>query len=350
MNIDQSLSANGLQRIRQLAAGHPVFLLTYQDGACVIKADSAGKNKLLKDPIEIMNAIDPHARSRVLGKQELMAIKGWASGNAGNLDEKTPGYLITELGKALLPPLPPMAGQRTPVSQQQSVFIVMPAKQQLMDLKEAGSEALGLDADGHPTVRDKGKVRQLADVFKQHGTLEKLGNILAVDAFNGNQDRINFQDNVQVRSWHGQPMRRMQNIGNFFVGEGGDGRLTVLGLDVFDPVNQFQDFDRFAETDFDPFPGRALRPDAKPQRQKLAQDVAADLETVLGPRNRKLGFLKQTRLPNDAAIRIERGLDDGAKKILAYLKAKYANGGIPIAISQRLQACGWMSRINFPKL
>ena len=48
--------------------------------------------------------------------------------------------------------------------------------------------------------------------------------------------------------------------------------------------------------------------------------------------------------------RIERGLDDGAKKILAYLKAKYANGGIPVAVNQRLQACGWMSRSNFPRL
>jgi hypothetical protein len=349
MNIDQPLSANGLQRIKQLSDGHPVFLLTYNDGTCVIKSDGATQSKHLRDPIEIMNAIDPHARSRVVGKQELLAIKSWTAGNPGSLDEKAPGYLAAELAKALRPPTPPMPGQRM-VSNQQAVFIVMPAKQQLVELKEAGLEALGVDGDGHPTVRDKGKVRQLAEVFKQPGTLEKLGAILAVDAFNGNQDRVNFEDGVQVKSWHGQPMRRMQNVGNFFVGEGGGGRLTVLGLDVFDPSNQFKDFDTFVETDFDPFPGRIHRPDAAGRRKVLAQEVAQDLETVLGPRNRKFGFLKQTRLPGNAASRIEKGFDDAAKAILSYLKQKYANGGIPIAISRRIEACGWMSRTNFPRL
>ena len=349
MNIEQPLGSNGLQRIKQLSEGHPVFLLTYQDGTCVIKSDGATKSKFLKDPLEVMNAIDPHARSRVLGKQELINIKNWASANGGNLDEKAPGYLMTELAKALMPPSPPTPGNRM-VSNQQAVFIVMPTKQQLVDLKQAGNEAIGVDGEGHPTVRDKGKVRQLADVFKQPGTLEKLGAILAVDAFNGNQDRVNFEDGVQVRSWHGQPMKRMQNVGNFFVGEGGGGKLTVLGLDVFDPSNQFKDFDAFVETDFDPYPGRIHRPDASGRRKVLAQEVAQDLETVLGPRNRAFGFLKQTRLPSNAAARIEKGFDDAAKAILTYLKQKYANGGIPIAMSRRIEACGWMSRTNFPRL
>ncbi|MEI8298168.1 MAG: hypothetical protein WCH32_09100 [Pseudomonadota bacterium] len=341
MNIMTPIQSNFIQRIKQLSQGHPVFLLSMANGdQCVIKADGANRTAHLSAPIEIMNAVDPHAPSRVLSKTEMLGIRGWVMGHAADLEEQ-PGYLMSELASGLRPPLPGQGPQYS------KVFIVMEAKAQLTDLQAEGLKGLGQDGDGNITVRDKSGVKSLQQVFKQPGVLEKLGEVLAVDAFNGNQDRINFEG--AGKPWPGAgSLKCIQNPGNIFIGEGG-GRLTVLGLDVFDPTNQFKDMNNFPEPDF-AYPGRILRADAAARRVKLAQDVVADFETILGPRNRTFAFQKQTRMPTDACPRIVRGMESGGTKILNFLKQKFAGGGLGLGVVKRVDACGWLSKANFPRL
>lgn len=342
MNIGLPIPAGTIQRIKQLSHGHPVFLVTLTGGACVIKSEGGGniRTSQLANPIEIMNAIDAHAPTRVLGPKEMMAIRTWVQGHAADVEEGNAGYLASELAAALRPPMPGQGPQYT------RVFIVMQAKQNLTDLESEGLKGMGRDADGTITVRDKTGVKALHQVFKQPGVLEKLGEIVAADAFNGNQDRVNF--NGTGKKWDGQMLLCLQNPGNIFVGDGG-GALTVLGLDVFDPYGSFKDWGTLNEG-AEAYPGRILRTDAGAKRLELTRKLAADIERILGPRNRTFAFQKQTRLPVDAVARINRGLETGAAKVLAFMKQKYVGGKIPIGIQLRLKACGWLTPQQFPKV
>lgn len=211
-----------------------------------------------------------------------MGIRTWVQGHAADVEEGNAGYLASELAAALRPPMPGQGPQYT------SVFIVMQAKQNLTDLESEGLKGMGRDADGTITVRDKTGVKALHQVFKQPGVLEKLGEIVAADAFNGNQDRVNF--NGTGKKWDGQMLLCLQNPGNIFVGDGG-GALTVLGLDVFDPYGSFKDWGTLNEG-AEAYPGRILRTDAGAKRLELARKLAADIERILGPRNRTFAFQK----------------------------------------------------------
>lgn len=124
--------------------------------------------------------------------------------------------------------------------------------------------------------------------------------------------------------------------------------MTVIGLDNFDPnsmINQNPNtFDAMG------YPGVYLRADKLGDRTTLLTAVASDIETLLGPRNRKFSFLQQTRLPANAVQLMEQGMKEGADKILQFLKQKYVNGNMGLPMQQRIKAIGWLNRTNFPKI
>ncbi len=338
MSIQDSIKTNNFVSMKQLAPRHPVFLVDLIQGSIVLKAEGTSHNKYVSDPIEIMNVIDPHAQSRVLSKTEIMAVRTWAAGHTNDVEELDQGTLAKYIGDALKPPLPPSPGVRT--HQQAAVWLVMPAKQNLRDLGSVGEQML----DGNKTG-----VREMAKMFSKPGSLEKLGEVIAADAFNGNQDRISFY--YPGQKWQEVPFECIQNVGNFFFGTEG-GQSVVLGLDSFDPSNQFKGIDAYEGLvdELNQYPGTLLKSSNAAERRSIAQKVANDIETVLGPRNRKIAFAKKTRLPKQAAARIERGIVTGGEKILRFLKQKYAAGGVSRSLQQRLQAIGWLSRSNFPRL
>lgn len=183
MNINQDISGKTFSEIKQLAAGHPVFLVTTSDDVFVIKVENSSSNKLVSFSAEVMNFIDSNAASRVLNKNEIFAIRNFASANAASLIELTPGTLNNFITLATRPPLPPMPGQRTGAVQQNAVMTIMEAKVQLYDIESAALQALG---------GDKSKVKLFTKAFNNSSNLKRLGMILAADAFNSNQDRVNF--------------------------------------------------------------------------------------------------------------------------------------------------------------
>ena len=87
--------------------------------------------------------------------------------------------------------------------------------------------------------------------------------------------------------------------------------------------------------------------------RKIGALVIYDFNLLLGPRNRK-GIYKikgaTQRMPKDGATRIARGIESGGQKILAYLKDRYSNGGVPHGLKRRLNEIGWLTRGNFPRL
>lgn len=134
MNINQDISGQTFSEIKQLAPGHPVFLVTTSDDVFVIKAENSSSNKLVSFSAEVMNFIDSNAASRVLKKNEILAIRNFASTNAASLIELTPSTLNNFITLATRPPLPPMPGQRTGTVQQTAVMAIMEAKVQLNDI------------------------------------------------------------------------------------------------------------------------------------------------------------------------------------------------------------------------
>ncbi len=334
MNLNMPIPTQSIQSIRQLAEGHPVFLVNIENGCFVVKAEDTQVNRNLKDQLEIMNVIDPNAFTRVLTKPELMGLRDWVRQNGDSLEETRNGYMLDKLSGALRPPMPPPMRGAAIQRMQESVWIVMHAKANLKDLEGAGKKR----QEG-----DKTEVREIAKALNEPGTLEKLGEIIAADAFNGNQDRVNFEGHGKRWEENGQKfsLECIQNPGNFFVAQQG-GKSTVFGLDSFDPTNQFKDLDTFAKaSDGFNYPGTVLRQDAGPARQALAQKIVNDMEMILGPRNRKIIFASTKRLPQDATARLVRGMQSGALKILNHLKSKYRGRPQSQAFQERLRALGW---------
>ncbi len=90
------------------------------------------------------------------------------------------------------------------------------------------------------------------------------------------------------------------------------------------------------------YPGtKILKQGSNGDRKEMAQKLVADLETILGPRNRKLPFARKQRLPKDAALRIERGMHSGAQKIQNHLKQKYRGRTVSAGLKKRLTELGW---------
>jgi hypothetical protein len=343
MDISRPVPTHAIESVTQLADGHPVFLVRLQNGAFVLKAEDSSSNRQVADPASIMNAVDPRAQSRVLKKDEIMRIRDWVAGHPQDVEEQNAGDLLGRLRGALRPPMPMAGIPGGMMPQQNNVIVIMQAKQNLQNLEAAGTAALG---------GDKTAVKRLATALNQPGGLEKLGEILAADAFTGNQDRVNFEGAGKM--WNGAQLQCLQNPGNVFVGDE-QGRPTVLGLDTFDPTNQFSRMEDWQDaSDGFFYPGQLLRNDAGNRRAEVIQKVVADIETILGRRNRKIPGARKSRLPADAAQRIDRGMMNGAAKILAHLRQQYAprgihtTGSIPQGLRNKLEACGWLTPANFP--
>jgi hypothetical protein len=330
MNIDAPIRAQSIGWISQLAKNHPVYRVDFEEGSLVIKAESISNTRWVKDPIEIMNVIDPAAKTRVIDKQELMALRNWVQVHPEDVEEDNPGNLVTLITEALKPPMP---GPRGPMLMKTCTFIVMGVKRDLMDLQGAADKRI---------LGNKSDVKKIAKALNEPGTLEKLGEIIAADAFNGNNDRINFDATLTGATFNGQQLECLQNVGNFFFGMEGD-QVVAMGLDSLDPTNQFKDMDTFQsaiESSFS-YSGTILRQDAANQRRVLAMKIVSDFETVLGPRNRKIAFARKERLPKDAPQRIQRGIESGAQKIQSHLKSRFGGRPTSADFAMRLQALGW---------
>src|SRR5271157_3056809 len=162
MNLNMPIPTQSIQSIRQLAQGHPVFLVNIENGCFVVKAEDTRVNRNLKDPLEIMNVIDPNAFTRVLTKPELMGLRDWVRQNGDNLEESSPGYMLDKLSGALRPPMPPPMRGAAIQRMQESVWIVMHAKANLKDLEGAGMKR---------QAGDKTEVREIAKALNEPGTL-----------------------------------------------------------------------------------------------------------------------------------------------------------------------------------
>lgn len=348
MDINRPLPMHAITHIEQLAKGHPVWRVDFGPDSIVIKDESVAKASYVSDPMEVMQVVDRDAPTKIITKGPLLQLRAWVQRNGPAVVEKDPGFLLDDLNQALAVPIPGQAPVRP------TVFFAMPMKQNLRDLHDAGLGKRG---------GNKAIVKELHAAFKQQGVLEKLGEILAADAFIGNQDRVNFEavkgGNQKGRRWPDPEdlapgesriqLQCIQNPGNFFVADE-NGRATVLGLDVVDPGSLFKDLTSWNHNAW--YPGQLLRTSAAADRANILGKVMADMNAIMGPRNRSMfkPTAKKTYMPSNSVQRMDRGMGSGASKLLNYFKRRYSNGGISPELQFRLHACGWLTRSNFPRL
>lgn len=341
MNITQSINFGGTQSIKQLAPRHSVYLVDLGAGKCVIKQDLINSNRHAMNPASIMNAIDPSAHSRTLGKQELMQLRDWATGNKAFMEVEDHTYFMKIVNDALKPPTVPRPGMPGQ-SQQSGAWTVMQAKGNLHDLESAAEKRL---------AGNKAGVKAITEKLRAPGGLEKIGEIVAVDAFNSYGDRVDFDGNGGKKvDGFDTRCKCLWNPGNFFV----DGNEGVLGLDAIDPNTEFNNWERMPDIPTGSiYSGTFLRRDNAQARMNLCRMIHEDFELLLGPRNRR-GVYKvvgaKHRLPKDSTQRLCRGMESGAQKILAHLQKRFINGQIPMGLKQRLDKIGWLTRRNFPRI
>lgn len=290
---------------KELASGHPVYLLegwaeNGQVDSIVIKNES-GVTRNVQLAGMLMNVVNPSAKQIPLNPQEMQALRSYA------ISQEVPDVesfrTVNAIEKALA---------------QGGTWIKMEVKQ-LIDLKAAVAKS----AQGN-----KDDIRFIAQSLKKSGGLEKLGEIIAADLFNGSNDRFaypsvqgsatalpkmrGFRKNGDVN------LRVLQNLGNVFVACTGNGNGAPVGLDNFDPNSQQRFWDgkdnqnNAMNVSKGVWGGHLLRSKNKAERLDFAEGVIGDLEALLGgPRKHKTTF----RLGSRRKQRLLKGVDSGARKL-----------------------------------
>lgn len=204
---------------------------------------------------------------------------------------------------------------------------------------------------------DKSGVRQIAAALRRGG-LEALGKIIAADLFNGNVDRFNpyftnrFGQEKRVGDRIPGPPPQQQfavllNIGNVLFSMR-QNESRPIGLDPYDRQGHWRKMNktirRLESTSpgGEDWPGHHLKniPQETQWRARFATLIAEDLETALGPRNRKIAVLSSRRLPRNADARILTGMNTGINDLKNTFNRSRL-GPIPAGLRDRLHILGW---------
>jgi hypothetical protein len=324
LKISSPIIYTDIFNIVALSAGHPVFKLEgWGDDngnldAIVIKQETgAGDNFNRRDvrvQTGLMTRVDRGSNSIVLKREEIEQLKMYADGGSVADSEglKAANELKRQLGI-------------------QGVWIKM-------DLKHL----VGMDsALKHRMQGDKTDVRLIAAALKKPGGLEKLGQIIAVDLFNGNKDRFIYSKAAGGKHPDlPERFKAISNLGNVLIALDGNGRGTPSGLDSYDPSNYHNDL-RMPVGPNDDWAGMLLAKGWDQQRQTFAGNVIFDLEMVLGPRNRKIAFASKNRLGSNRKQRLLNGMLSGMKIIQRTLLPARNRPNFPVGLATRMSLLGW---------
>ncbi len=312
LSADNPINEAEIFEVRALAQGHPVFLLlgdpnTQPRPSVVIKAEttiSPSQSRGLSLVTRIITAVDVRARQYTLSAAELSDLDHWCQGEATFFGRKNAdlNYLMLSL------------------TNPSATWVRMDARS-LSDLDQARALLVA-------SSRDKKGVRAIAAGLSAAGGLEALGQVVALDLFNGNNDRFGWPG-PGTRNPKGGNYHFLQNLGNILLSEATDGTLSPIALDSFDPNSRFAllDHDTVAEQEADSgsgeaeWPGRLLGADRTSDLATYLRGCVDDLNVALGPRSRRIPFATKKRLPSNAVGRMQAGVNAA----IVRLKDKLAN-------------------------
>ncbi|MGJ8638089.1 MAG: hypothetical protein ACSHYA_01735 [Opitutaceae bacterium] len=306
LSLRSPIAASDIYTIEALAPGHPVYRLDgFGDGtgridSIVVKLEGNADPRNVKAAAALMTVVDPKARTVVLSAQEIQSLRIWAGGGA--VPSTDAFRTATKLQNDLT---------------QTGAWVKMDVKR-LKTLQDAVMRRID------PANPDKADVRVIANALKNSGGLEKLGEIIAADLFNGNTDRFAPPSAVgpafgTTMGPGGVRLEVISNVGNVFVYCNGNGSGKPIGLDNYDPSSEWKDLNN-AAIDANRWGGILLLDSKKPEREEYARSIISDLEGLLGPRNRSYRFLPQNRLGTGRKRRLRHGMESGAKKLRRFLQ------------------------------
>jgi hypothetical protein len=310
--------------------GKVFLLISPADEKIVIKTDAGLDKAGLQSANTIVKSVDKNVKVKTMDAAEVKAlddfIADWEAEEAYFKKElKRDDYREEEKGAVL-------SLKRTLDDQRKYQATEPWFKMASMELKDLEG-ALKKRLDG-----DKSAIKTFIATLTAKGGLEKLGQVVAADMFNGNGDR--FKPTWAVDPQEKKPdavtikgrkfdFKVLINLGNVFLATTEKG-IEVSALDFVDPNSRFKDMTAplaglEAKANFK-WHGRVLAD--KKLRETFANEIAADLELVLNPKKSKMSPF--TKLGRDAGSRIAAGMVTGTLAIKKRLEAKYKpmTGGV----------------------
>jgi len=318
--LSSPIVSNHLTGVVNLSPERPVFLLTATDGShVVIKQEvkvHANDGQNMKFALKVIKQVSPTASGKTLRNDEIEVLRGFVE-------------MHEYIADALMKPLNEDLAYLKVLLGNGGMWFKMDKAEGVISIEKAKAKA---------AAGDKTDVRTIAAAFSAPDGLEALGRIIAADLWNGNNDRFTYggTDNGY---------RVCQNPGNVLLAT--QGTLKPIGLDAYEAMGVFRNYNAtIAQLEgADTWGGRLLAntPAARVELRNFCQDVIADIEEILGPRNRKgLGKLGSTRrLPHNAATRLQHGVISGSLPIRAKMRQLAARANPPVGLIDRLTIVGW---------
>lgn len=286
-----------------------VYLLSSQDGSeVVIKTDAVFQTQI-KSAGAIVKAVDPAVKMKILTAAEIDQLKDYVK----YIDEMTAYFSDLRVEPFFLERQKMAVGKLKESLTFGFPFAKM-TKQTIHNIEDAAI------ARG---TGNKSVVRDFVTTLRAEGGLEKLGQVVAADLFNGNTDR--FMPDTSSQKTIGPftfTFKTLVNAGNVMIIADGNGGFTATLLDYVDPQSKFKDMNvplATGENGGERWPGRVLVD--KAQRKKYAKEIIADLENLLNPKKHRLCM--KTKLGSNASSRLEAGMVAGALMIRQRLEVKF---------------------------
>lgn len=336
LSMTTSIVELDISDVHVLRSGTVYLLEGHGDDRVVVKVEPANvyaASGTFKNTKLAIKAVDARAGAvKKLSGQEIQALADWAGWVKGVCDR----YAEDKLGGFTAPP-----GALDLLSKigdsKQDLWYKMPLAD-LTDAERLLSQRLG----GGGAAADKSVMKMFADGLNEPDGIEQLGRIIAADMYNSNQDRFSPLGGSQ-KTFGSKTMKfkTIVNLGNIFVvGKNTQQRMKVSGHDFIDPNTGYKNFDMTLGDVKDGYQQQWLGEHLcrAPTRKKFAKHIVQDLEQVLTPNRSALSL--RTKLSAKAASRLERGMLDGMRLIVAAVTRSYSKPGAqwPVSAKERCDA------------
>jgi hypothetical protein len=346
LSVDSPIRNAEIYSFKELKPGKVFLLNGHQGDQLVVKNEYTGVGGMapVKPSNTVMKVVDPRVKMKVLENGEVEALRSYATelktalSSLRGAAKRGPNV---DIDKAV-------NGLWTAISQAGPGIWMKMSMQQVQDLDHAVINAL--------EVNSASALDPFITALTNKGGLEKLGEIVAADAFIGNTDRFEtFRTETRQMSFpaggkmYPFQFRALGNVGNVFIALDEAGNYTPFPLDFFDPNGPFQRFERLEATEANrgAWPGRVLV--TRELRLNYARNIVADLENLLslGRPAMILNRFEWTKLGRDASERMEKGMADATERIQARMQEKMA-GKVAYFPDALMDRCRVLSGLDAP--
>lgn len=317
--LTKAIDAHYLSGLVNLSPNRPVFLLTATDGShVVIKQEvqvHAGDAQNMKFALKAVKTVSPAAAGKSLTQGEIQVLQDHVD-------------IHEYIANATMRALDPDTAYLKQLLINGGLWFKMDKAEGITNIEAAKVKA---------AAGDKSGVRAIAAALSAPDGLEALGRIIAADLWSGNNDRF-------APSGSDKPGYRVcQNPENVLLSI--QGTLKPIGLDAYEAMGAYRNYNSNIEDieGIDTWGGRLLAHTERAALKDFCRKAVADIEDTLGPRNRRgLGVLgRKSRLPADAATRLQHGIISGALPIRAKMRQLAGKPGAPAGLINRLTILGW---------